>query len=197
MPIVGSFAGASARAYGAGAGVGINYSFDSIATVTVGASDSQYIDFTSIPQTYTHLQIRGIARDSRAATNMGGELRLWFNSDTAANYSSHLLFGTGATAASGNYVSSSYLYVGDTVSANATASVFAVGIIDILDYTNTNKFKTVRSLSGGDLNGSGISAITSGNWRNTNAITSIRLNVTSGTYSFKQYSSFALYGVKA
>jgi hypothetical protein len=197
MPIVGSFAGASARAYGLGAG-GIQIGdFESIATTTVGAGDSQYIDFTSIPQTFTHLQIRGIARDSRAVSGMGGEVRLWFNSDTAANYSSHIMFSNGSGAFSGNYVSSSYLYCFDTVSNSSTASAFSVGIIDILDYSSTNKYKTTRVIGGGDTNSAGVVGLYSGNWRNTAAITSIRLNVTSGTYNFKEYSTFALYGVKA
>jgi hypothetical protein len=201
MPVLATFGGTSLRNFGLQAGSGSTTpavgDFESIATVTVGAGDSQYIDFTSIPQTYTHLQIRIIARDSRATSGLGGELRLWFNSDTAANYSSHILYGTGATAASGAYTSSSYLYCFDTVSNSSTASVFSAGVIDILDYANANKYKTVRTLGGGDLNGSGVLTVSSGNWRNTGAITNVRLNVTSGTYNFKQYSSFALYGIAA
>jgi len=65
-------------------------------------------------------------------------------------------------------------------------------VIDILDYSNTSKYKTTRELSGQDRNGSGEIALWSGNWRSTLAITSIEFS--NGT--FDQYSSFALYGIK-
>jgi hypothetical protein len=66
-------------------------------------------------------------------------------------------------------------------------------ICDVLDYANTNKFKTLRSLTGNDRNGSGSIWLDSGLWRSTSAITSIKF--TTGT-AFAQYSQFALYGIK-
>jgi len=69
-------------------------------------------------------------------------------------------------------------------------------VIDILDYANANKYKTIRSLSGTDYNNSnGRLFYSSGNWRSTSAVTTITLTNDSGT-NFTQYSSFALYGVK-
>ena len=41
-------------------------SYESIATVTVGAGGTSTITFSSIPTGYTHLQIRGIAQIGRA-----------------------------------------------------------------------------------------------------------------------------------
>ena len=192
MPIVGSFAGASARAYGAGAGGVLIGDFESIATITAGSAVPN-IEFTSIPSTYTHLQIRGIARGTRADTSANTQMR--FNSDTGTNYASHYLGGAGYVGFSGNETSSTYIYTGSLISANSTTGCFEGSVIDILDYANTNKFKTVRTLSGWDANGSGQAILWSGHWRSTSAITSITLlpNVN----NFAQYSSFALYGVKA
>jgi hypothetical protein len=72
--------------------------------------------------------------------------------------------------------------------------------LDILDYANTNKFKTIRGLSGWNNNdtvdGNGSVRFISGLWRNTAAITSLKI-VPEAAVNFKQYSSFALYGVKA
>jgi hypothetical protein len=184
MPIVGSFAGASARAYGLGAGVTGPGDFESIATVTVGTA-TPTVEFTSIPATYTHLQIRGISRNVQATNFMQ------FNNDTASNYSSHYVLGDGATTIAG-VLNSTKMYA---FFSTATANIFGVAVIDILDYANTNKYKTIRSLSGGDENGSGYAELLSGNWRNTAAITSIKLSTGSG--NLEQYSSFALYGVKA
>ena len=59
----------------------------------------------------------------------------------------------------------------------------------------SNKYKTLRVMGGADLNGSGQAHFNSGNWRNTNAITSIKVYPYTG--SFAQYTSLALYGVTA
>jgi hypothetical protein len=39
--------------------------FESIATVSVGSGGAADVEFTSIPATYTHLQIRGIGNCHR------------------------------------------------------------------------------------------------------------------------------------
>jgi hypothetical protein len=70
-----------------------------------------------------------------------------------------------------------------------------VGITDLVDYSDTNKFKTIRSLVGGNINTTvGYAGLYSGNWRSTSAITSI--SITPLTGNFSQNSSFALYGIK-
>lgn len=80
------------------------------------------------------------------------------------------------------------------VSQASTSSYVGVGVIDVLDYANTNKYKTVRSLNGIELNGSGVIEFNSGNWRNTAAITSIEFVTASG--NFNVGSTLALYGIK-
>lgn len=66
--------------------------------------------------------------------------------------------------------------------------------MDVLDYKNTNKYKTSRFLSGYDANGSGVIMLNSELWMSTAAITSITIDNTGS--NFAQYSSFALYGVR-
>ena len=67
---------------------------------------------------------------------------------------------------------------------------------DILDYSLTNKYKTVRTLSGYDSNGSGQIRLYSGMLSSTtDAITTLRIQDQSGS-GYAQYSHFALYGVK-
>jgi hypothetical protein len=158
-------------------------SYESIATVTVGSGGAANIEFTSIPSTYTHLQIRGIG----LITSAGG-FTVQFNSDTGSNYSWHQLYGEGSIAQSNSGATQTFMYMayggGSATAPNAL-------VTDILDYANTNKYKTLRSLSGNDLNGSGGIQFWSGNWRSTSAITSIKV-----TASFNQYSQLALYGIK-
>jgi hypothetical protein len=82
--------------------------------------------------------------------------------------------------------------VGLAAAASSTSNTYGVFIIDILDYANTNKYKTVRTLGGYDANGSGVVSLRSNSWRNTSAITSVKF-YTGGTTSD---SRFALYGIK-
>jgi hypothetical protein len=176
-----------------GAAAGAGGSYESIATVTVGSGGAANVEFTSIPATYTHLQIRAIARTDRAAT--GEWLEIQFNSDTASNYSDHYFAGNGSTASAGGQANVSYMEVNRFPAASSTASIFGAFVTDILDYANTNKNKTIRNLGGNDQNGSGEIHLGSGNWRSTNAITSIKILPGGGT-NLVQYSQFALYGIK-
>ena len=167
--------------------------YESIATVTVGAGGAADINFTSISSAYTHLQIRGIARSTQSP-DPSVNIQLRLNSDSGSNYSTHYLTGNGTSAGSGAATNTSFIYVGGATAAGSTANVFEGLVIDILDYKNTNKNKTVRTLAGWDANGSGLVALWSGAWRNTNATTAITLYPNLG--NFVQYSSFALYGIK-
>jgi hypothetical protein len=166
--------------------------YESIATVTVGSGGAANIEFTSIPSTYQHLQIRGIGRSTRSATI--DDLGIRVNSDTGSNYAYHLLRGDGTSVIAAAGATQTTGYAGRIAASTATSSVFGVAIIDILDYTNTNKYKTIRSLGSSDNNGNGNVEFGSTLWMNTNAITSILLY--QPTYNFSQYSSFALYGIK-
>jgi hypothetical protein len=166
--------------------------YDSIATTTVGAGGAATVTFSSIPSTYTHLQIRGILRHTPDSPSYG--LASYFNGDTGSNYSFHTLQGDGASATGIAATSQIVIVNSQMPGSGATANAFGAVVIDVLDYANTNKFKTSRSLGGWDGNGSGYINLYSGNWRNTAAVTSISL--TPFNDSFAQYTQFALYGIK-
>lgn len=186
MPILGIYASAQQNAF--------STAFDSIATVTVGAGGSASISFTSIPSTYKHLQIRGLARSLTGSTGQD-DVTIQFNSDATNNYYWHRFGGNGSSTISGN--------AGGLTSANQlqefiprdgqTANYYGGAIIDILDYTNTNKLKVVRGMGAADASGSGSTMLNSFFWNSTSAITSITL--TTGS-NWKQYTTFALYGIK-
>lgn len=168
--------------------------FESIATVTVGAGGAANVDFSNIPGTYQHLQIRTISRDNRASTSNSVLYR--FNSvSTGSAYAYHILAGDGSSATASASTSQNETYGYVNTAASSTADRFAVAIIDILDYANTNKTKVIRTLGGNDQNGSGFIRLASGLWNSTNAITAIRL-FPDNSASFVQYSHFALYGIK-
>ena len=165
----------------------ITGSYESIATVTVGSGGASNVEFTSIPSTYSHLQIRAIL----AGTGSISYQILRFNGDTGSNYADHGINGDGSSVTTFSDVSNS---TAGQQGAISTANIFTSFIIDILDYQNTNKYKTLRTLSGYDANGSGFLSFRSGLWMNTNAITSIKLQP--NTNNFAQYSHFALFGIK-
>lgn len=186
MPILGILASSTPVAAG---------SFESIATVTVGAGGSSSVTFSSIPSTYTHLQIRAIARTTRTTSSGIDYIGIRFNSDTSGNYAYHLLFGNGSSATAQATSSTTSIYNGNAPRDGATASIYGANVFEILDYANTNKYKTVRTLGGTDTNGAGQITFSSGLWISTSAITSITLSPE--TDSWKQYSHFALYGIKS
>ena len=170
-------------------------SYESIATINVGSGGASDITFSSIPSTYTHLQIRAISKTNRTSASVDS-LKIQFNGDTTGtNYAYHELIGDGASVLSDNVTSNAYAAIARTA-GNANTSFFGGFTCDILDYRNSNKYKTVRTLSGVDLNGSGAVFFNSGLWQSFSAITtSIKISPETGTL-LAQHSSFALYGIK-
>lgn len=170
-------------------------SFDLLETQTLTGSQAS-VTFSSLStyaSTYQHLQLRMTARSTRADT--ADSYRIQFNGDTAGNYSFHQLDGTGSSVGSAGTSNVTYMQFGAGVpAANATASSFSGSVIDILDPYETTKFKTIRGLAGWT-GGFQIIELTSGNWRNTNALTSILIYAAAGNLA--QYSRFSLYGIKA
>lgn len=183
MPILGIIASSRLAAVG---------DYNSIATA-VGTGSSGTITFSSIPSTYTHLQIRYIGRVTNSDT--ADNIFMQFNSDTGSNYAWHYLLGDGASTATSGASSQSKILSGRVSAATATADIVGVGVIDVLDYVNTNKYKTVRVLTGQDRNGGGVATLHSGLWMNTGAVSTITITNGSAT-NFTTASTFALYGIK-
>jgi len=167
-------------------------SYESIATATVGAgSTSSVITFSSIPSTYAHLQLRMFARGT-----ISERLDVRFNNDSGAtNYDNHRMNGNGSTVGADARINYSALWVSSRgYGVPSTALIGAAIVMDILDYTNTNKYKVTRTLSGVELNNSNSDIeFTSGSWKNTAAVNRIDISIPASTLA--QYSHFALYGV--
>jgi hypothetical protein len=166
--------------------------YESIATVLVGSGGSSSVTFTSIPQTYAHLQLRYISRDARTGS-VDSPVDLTFNG-SSSSYSKQFLQGAGSTVSAGAETGSTYLRLEGGGNQSLSDS-FGAGVADILDYTSTSKNKTVYQIAGVDKNGSGFVRILGGSWYiSPVAITSITLTPFSSP--FAQYSHFALYGIK-
>jgi hypothetical protein len=164
--------------------------YESIATAN-GTGASGVITFTSIPSTYKHLQIRWINK----STSTGSYNLLRFNSDSGSNYADHYLYGDGASAIAGADTTQTSINLFGSLVTSSASNVYATHIVDILDYTSTNKNKTVRAFGGQDSNGSGVIFLTSGLWMNSGTAIS-SLTLTANSTNFTSASQFALYGIK-
>lgn len=164
--------------------------FESIASAS-GTGSSGTITFSSIPNTYKHLQIRMTA----FSNSENNAMTLTINGDTATNYTWHNLWGDGNSIGAQAAPNASSIHLADY----AVMSQFGnptVGIIDIIDYASTVKNKTVRIFVGTDKNNAYAQGVEqdSGHWRSTSAITSITITATG--VNFTTASTFALYGIK-
>lgn len=188
----------SAKTGSTGLSLALDNNFmEPIATTVVGSGGVNTITFNDIPQGYKHLQLRNIARGSGGGTGVDG-YTYRFNADsTIANGVWHRMWGNGGSVSSQAITTTLLQVSGGVVDGAAGASIFGAGVMDILDYSNGNKYKTTRALAGGDLNtttgNTGQIWFVSGLWMNTAPITSITISYSS---NLAQYSRFSLYGIK-
>jgi len=160
-----------------------------ISSVTVGVGGSATIDFTSIPQTYTDLQILVSGRSDTG--NTGDYLLVNFNG-SSANLSSRTMGGFGPSSTFSG--SEATLFINILPAANATANTFGNNSIYIPNYAGSN-LKS-GSIEGG-FESNSVSNwflfMTAGIWSQTAAITSVKLDLLDG--SFVQHSTAYLYGI--
>jgi hypothetical protein len=166
-----------------------------IASSTVGSGGASYVEFTSIPATYTDLLVKCSLRSNRADGTVIDAVALRFNGNSSASYNFTRLTGTGAAASSASGSGDTSLFLDNPSSNSATASTFGNSEYYIPNYAgSTNKSVSADAVS--ENNGTTAYArLTAGLWSNTSAITSIRLTPDTGTL-WNQYSTATLYGIK-
>jgi len=161
-----------------------------IASSTVGSGGTSSIDFTSIPSTYTDLQLMLSARG--ASTALYANIKL--NNSSSAIYSLRTIYGDGSAAASQNDSGATYFERFLMVSSAYTANTFSNGMLYIPNYAGSNN-KSVMFDSVNENNATAAqSFMVAGLWASTAAINQITL--TPNTGNFAQYSTAYLYGVK-
>jgi hypothetical protein len=110
--------------------------------VQVGSSTPS-VTFSSIPSTYKHLQLRAIMQSSVSGSGYK-DLFIRVNSDTGSNYARHGLYGNGSSAVAYATASIARMEAALTI-PETTNNGFGVVVIDLLDYANTNKYKTLQN----------------------------------------------------
>ncbi|AEG49169.1 hypothetical protein Sphch_1481 [Sphingobium chlorophenolicum L-1] len=179
---------ASSAPGGAGGGPAL------IASVTTTSGQSS-VTFSSIPSTYTHLQIIGDAAVTSTNSLSTDVLGIQFNGDTGNNYRFTLFCTYASGSGCGNGSTSTNSAGAALIASNGASGVPFGGLkIDIPNYLSANQ-KSVLGHSGviqgnvGPLQGLG-----TGNWTGTSAVTSITL-VNRGSSNFATGSKFWLYAM--
>jgi hypothetical protein len=159
-----------------------------IASTTINTPTAT-ISFTSIPSTYTDLIL---IVGSLLQVNSGNGVRIRFNNDTGTNYSVTQILGNGTSVTSARESNSSSGYAGGATYSNTNPGT---AIAHIMDYANTNTYKTI--LNRGSQAGSDV-VLQAGLWRSTAAINGITLAMGGGFPSNNIASgTFKLYGIEA
>jgi hypothetical protein len=179
--------------------VAVSGDWESIQTITSSSAFAS-ANFTSIPQTFKHLQVRAVL-GGNANANDTNYIQYRLNGNTSANYYTER-YGQQNTSAVSS-VNTGQIEVSPALASyeNATAITYMYGvlILDLYDYTNANKRPVAMSMGGGNTNSTfgyynaameGVGVLNTGNA----AITGITVFTQVG--DMKAYSKVALYGMK-
>jgi hypothetical protein len=163
--------------------------YELIATVILSSAGTAY--FSNIPQNYKHLQVRAATLVN--GTSNGNYQDSWaFNSDyTGSNYSTHQLRGNGSSVVSQYYSTGMFMQFASFTSGTPVTNT---AIFDVLDYSNTNKFKTARLFGGVAGPSSNFITLSSALWKSTAAISAIEYNY--GGVQLGANSRVSLYGIR-
>ena len=155
--------------------------------IEVGSGGAASIEFTSISAGHTDLYLSLSLRQSAGSEGAGFSFRL---NGSTLNFSQRRLYGTGSSAVTDTGAESLWV-----VGNGATANTFSNSSIYIPNYASSSA-KSYSNDGVSENNAStAFQAIVAGLWNDTNAITSLGIYCTAG--SFVQYSSATLYGITA
>lgn len=151
--------------------------YDLLDSVTLSSSSSS-VTFSSIDQSYRDLVLVGEHLGSGGIASFYVTL----NGDTGSNYSMVWMSGTGSTS-SGSTTTTQFSGL------SATTTVATLNIFNIMDYSATDKHKSVLTRS----NTPTFVQARAQRWANTSAVTSMTIDGQNNP--FASGSTFYLYGV--
>lgn len=155
--------------------------------------------FTNIPQIYRDLRV--IVNGASGQTNGMDTLAMWFNEDYVnTNWSQTNMIGNGSSNSSTRVSNAAFLSnLGPVPSAITPPNTTGTYIIDVFNYSSTDRWKTFIVRSANDLNGWGTVQMTTGLWRSTAGINRLNVYPFNGLNGTQLWSSatVSLYGVRA
>ena len=166
------------------------------ATLTIGATTGD----NRISQDYDHLYLTFSSRNGFSAFYQ--YLQYEFNGDNGYDYAYTTLFARSDPPISGSEGPSDSIrgIKGDYCASNSLlAKTFSVNTLWIPNYSNGTNFTSTISQtkvpSSSALNNEWVVGTTAGLYRNTGAITQIKLQPGGGGAEFWEHSSYVLYGI--
>jgi len=172
--------------------------YEHLATTTL-SSNASSITLSGLDSytDYKHLQLRAVWQSTATGTSEGyGKFR--FNSDTGSNYAWHNLQGNQSSFATdgGWNQDGIFNYFSTGQSTTPQDGSFAIFTMDILDFANTNRYKTMKMLTGTTqyFPYAPYIRLYSGYWASNNAITSISFTPLIGQITSK--TRWSLYGIR-
>jgi hypothetical protein len=170
--------------------------YELIAATTVGAGKAAYIEFTSIPNTYTDLKLVCSLRDDRTDTSATDTTITYNGAAGGANYNVMFLLYADNIPVSGSSTGANFIGGVYENSGLATSNTFSNFEHYIPNYAGSiNKCATTDSAI--ENNGTSIYFGLNASLRtSTAAITSVRVTPYYGVLNYVQYSTAYLYGIK-
>ncbi len=162
---------------------------------TILTSSASTVTFSGLGaySDYKHLQIKAVTRATASDPDMSWYVRA--NGDSTSNkHTTHRLEGNGSSVSSVRDGTNNKSQLGRVPASYAPSGAYGASVIDILDFSSTNKNTTFRSLNGYYSSSTRKIQLVSGAYFETNAITSLEFSLFSG--DFDADCRFSLFGVK-
>lgn len=162
-----------------------------IQAATVASGGTSYIEFTSIPNTYTDLLLYTSLRDDRNISLNDGTLQI---NGSSSNFSRLYIESTNyANATTDVQANGNFIYA---TTSQSTASTFSNGYMYIPNYLSNN-YKGVLVQNANASNGAPVNLISIiGSWSDTSQITSLRITPEGSGVKYVEHSTAYLYGIK-
>jgi large repetitive protein len=166
-----------------------------IATGATTGGSTMTVTFSSIPQTFKHLQIRLTGKSYMSGSSASANVR--FTVGGVTNYSYHEIKGISGTSSAAGAASQTSILLASSIWPQIDAPTYNVAgiILDVNDYTNTTNNKTIRLHGGSNVStGTFGSILQTGTVVSTAAISSISFSqINGGGWQLTKYS---LYGIR-
>ena len=156
--------------------------YRALANITLGTAASS-VTFSSIPATFRDLVL---VFTGTGSTTLQGRIRL--NGDTGSNYTYIRMSGSGSATTSAAAGSQTSGFISAIAQATTTGALQMD--INIMDYSATDKHKTIISQASAAANGAEAFV---NRWANTAAVTSVQILTSTGNWAIG--TTVALYGI--
>lgn len=161
--------------------------YTALATITLTGTDTT-IDFANIPSTYRDLVL---VCQARGTISTFTNIQMQFNGITTSTYSTVAMYGIGSGSGVSYSETTTNITLEQIARSTDTSGVFTPVITQLMDYSATDKHKTVLTRNSSTV--SAVVAALASRWASNDAINAIKLFPFGGSFAIG--STFSLYGI--